>query len=266
MNSRITLRKLLGAACADPARVKRAYATFHELTFFNQILALLQCERRRVEPARLATEDEWSDEGVFVRSGESAFSLCQPTHVADGVRAICNGLRFTSGWFLETQTTSMSSVRATVPDPWSIDVALRRSGVVRLEFRPLTTDEVAYSFKRFVAVSPNTEFLEKALLHEFAHVWLGHSDEALRRHRNEIGLESEEIMAEAVALLVGSALGLPGASSNALPIRRALAADVLSEQDCLLVFESAAEIVAAGRCSPFPRPTAPHRRRPRPYF
>lgn len=259
MSKRLTLSRLLLDACARPERLALGFAAFGRFALRNQILALRQCDARSLPPGPLATEVEWSVRGCEVLAGERPIFLSRldPEPRSNGGDV---HLRLEGRWFVESQTTVTTSAYSVGRDPhWRQDRVLARLGVVRLAFAPAGAGITGYSFKRFVAVDPRAAYPEKTLFHELAHIRLGHSKQFERRSRAGQLDGREEVMAEAVAMLLAGALGMPGCAESGALLQPAFANCSLAEPDAARIFEVADEILAAGR--PGPRPSNRNGRR-----
>src|SRR5690242_21809182 len=55
-----------------------AYSAFHRYSVGNQILALVQCQLRGLEPGPINTFPGWQARGRIVKRGERALILCMP--------------------------------------------------------------------------------------------------------------------------------------------------------------------------------------------
>ena len=55
-----------------------AYSAFHNYSIGNQILALVQCQLRGLEPGPINTFPGWQALGRNVKRGERALILCMP--------------------------------------------------------------------------------------------------------------------------------------------------------------------------------------------
>ena len=73
---------LLQSAVQEPGILSRAYSQFHSYSLGNQLLAMVQCHEREVEPGPMATYPRWQELGRQVRKGEKA-NHCGP---CEGVR------------------------------------------------------------------------------------------------------------------------------------------------------------------------------------
>jgi N-terminal domain of anti-restriction factor ArdC len=72
---------LLAHALNKPGKIHEAYTAFQGYSIGNQLLALMQCHARGIEPGPLATFPRWKDRGRFVRKGQKALTLCMPITV-----------------------------------------------------------------------------------------------------------------------------------------------------------------------------------------
>src|ERR1041384_6011905 len=69
---------LLVEAVNKPGMIMEAYSTFHNYSIGNQILALVQCHLRGLEPGPIKTFPGWQALGRTVKRGERALTLCMP--------------------------------------------------------------------------------------------------------------------------------------------------------------------------------------------
>ena len=67
---------LLQSAVQEPGILSRAYSQFHSYSLGNQLLAMMQCHQRGIEPGPMATFPGWKALGRHVRKGEKALTLC----------------------------------------------------------------------------------------------------------------------------------------------------------------------------------------------
>lgn len=54
--------------------IMKAYSAFHSCSTGNQILALVQCQMRKLQPGPINTFPKWKDLGRFVKRGEHALT------------------------------------------------------------------------------------------------------------------------------------------------------------------------------------------------
>lgn len=69
---------LLVEAVNKPGLIMEAYSAFHNYSIGNQILAIVQCQMRRLEPGPINTFPGWQALGRNVKRRERALVLCMP--------------------------------------------------------------------------------------------------------------------------------------------------------------------------------------------
>src|SRR5438132_1485570 len=69
---------LLVEAVNKPGLIMDAYSAFWNYSVGNQILALIQCQLRGIQPGPINTFPKWQTLGRVVRRGERALTLCMP--------------------------------------------------------------------------------------------------------------------------------------------------------------------------------------------
>src|SRR5882724_243171 len=69
---------LLVEAVNKPGLIMDAYSAFHSYSIGNQILAMIQCQLRGLEPGPINTFPGWQALGRNVKRGERAIMLCMP--------------------------------------------------------------------------------------------------------------------------------------------------------------------------------------------
>src|SRR6185369_3479961 len=74
----IQFRQLLDEAVSKPGTLMRAYSLFWNYSLGNQILALIQANRRGIAIGPIASFNRWKDLGRYVKRGEKAIELCMP--------------------------------------------------------------------------------------------------------------------------------------------------------------------------------------------
>jgi hypothetical protein len=66
---------LLIEAVTKPGLIMKAYSAFHVYSTGNQILALVQCQMRGLQPGPINTFPKWKDLGRFVKRGRQGRSV-----------------------------------------------------------------------------------------------------------------------------------------------------------------------------------------------
>src|SRR5215475_8935050 len=74
----IQFRQLLEEAVSKPGTLMRAYSLFWNYSLGNQILALMQANRRGIALGAIASFNRWKELGRHVKRGEKAIELCMP--------------------------------------------------------------------------------------------------------------------------------------------------------------------------------------------
>ena len=74
----VSWQKILYDAIRTPRTISEAYSRFHSYSVGNQLLALMQCNARGLQPGPIATFMRWKELGRHVRKGEKALTLCVP--------------------------------------------------------------------------------------------------------------------------------------------------------------------------------------------
>src|SRR5262249_934390 len=74
----IQFRQLLDEAVSKPGVLMQGYSLFWNYSLGNQILALIQANRRGIALGPIASFNRWKELGRYVRKGEKAIELCMP--------------------------------------------------------------------------------------------------------------------------------------------------------------------------------------------
>ncbi len=69
---------LLVEAVNKPGLIMKAYSAFWPYSVGNQILALVQCQLREIQPGPINRFPKWQTLGRVVKRGERALTLCMP--------------------------------------------------------------------------------------------------------------------------------------------------------------------------------------------
>src|SRR5688572_21547500 len=213
MESRsLQFSNLLAEALREPGTISSAYSLFHFCSIGNALAAWTQCLSRGIQPGPIATFRRWKELGRYVRKGERALFLCQPIIIkreretADGeTREDCfTRFAWKPLWFVLSQTDgTLEPERIAVPG-WDAERALEGLSVERVPFHHFDGNCQGYARKRSVAVSPLAENPIKTLLHELAHVVLGHTEVSECSDAGELTRADREVEAEGCAYICGS--------------------------------------------------------------
>ena len=250
---------MLEEAVTKPGTLHEAYSRFWNYSLGNQILALMQCRERGIEPGPLAGFRRWKELGRHVRKGEKALSLCMPIQikckdwdqkrqenglVPEDDAGPVNGLRtifvFKKNWFVLSQTEGEPYVPEPIPN-WNKAAALAALNIREENFTMVDGNVQGYATgtTATVAVSPIAAMPAKTLFHEIAHVILGHhADGSLNSVR--------EVEAECVALICCEVLGMPGPEFSRAYVQHWLSGDSIPEKSAQRIFQAADRVLKAG--------------------
>ena len=111
------------------------------------------------------------------------------------------------------------------------------------------TDGNVWGFARGkqVSVSPLSPMPDRTLIHELAHVVLGHTVEAIEQDGPRTPRNIREVEAEGVAFICASALELEGAEYSRGYLQHWLCGQEIPERSCQRIFKAADAILRAGR-------------------
>ncbi len=258
---------LLVEAVNKPGMIMEAYSAFHSYSIGNQLLAMVQCQMRGLQPGPINTFPKWKELGRIVKRGERALILCMPItrkcrdEEAESNGDDANGERtFTSfmhkaRWFVISQTVGDEFTPPRLPE-WSAERALAALDIEQIGFTDTDGNCQGYARKRQIAINPVAQLPHKTLFHETAHVILGHTTEADFTDTERTPKNLREVEAESVALLCCEALNLEGANfcrgyiQNWLCPAIGYDADAIPEKSAQKIFRAADQILRAGRLQP----------------
>jgi antirestriction protein ArdC len=216
----IDWRATLTEALNAPGSLGNTYTRFYNYSFLNQIRLLMQGV---AEP--VATYNRWQELGRQVRKGSKAKVVLAPVLVARKVtdangdvvlgddgrprkHQILVGFRDSRTIFGYSDTDGDELPTVALPG-WDVDTALAALGIDRVTFHMVNGNVQGFSFEddngRHVALNPMAAYPAKTLLHELAHLMLGHCKGGDHTHRGVAEFE-----AESTAYLVAKELELLG--------------------------------------------------------
>lgn len=253
---------LLVEAVNKPGLIMEAYSAFHNYSFGNQILALVQCQLRGLQSGPINTFPKWQQLNRHVKRGERALILCmpitskrksneaQPEH-SDEEKTFTTFV-YKARWFVLAQTEGEELEPQLKPD-WDAMKALAALDIQMIPFDKTDGNCQGFARKRQIAINPVAQLPHKTLFHELAHVILGHTVEMDFADTEITPRNLREVEAEAVALLCCEALNFEGADfcrgyiQNWLCPSIGYNADGIPERNAQRIFRAADQILRAGR-------------------
>ena len=253
---------LLVEAINKPGLIMKAYSAFHQYSIGNQILALVQCQLRGLQPGPINTFPKWQELGRYVKRGQRALILCMPitykrkdddatAEQSDDEKTFTTFV-YKARWFVLAQTDGAELQPQTTPD-WDTNKALTDLDIQTIPFDKTDGNCQGFARKRQIAINPVAQLPHKTLFHEAAHVLLGHTAEADFADTEMTPRNLREVEAESVALLCCEALNLEGADfcrgyiQNWLCPAVGYNGDGIPEKSAQKIFRAADQILRAGR-------------------
>jgi antirestriction protein ArdC len=253
-SEQVQFKKLLEEAVTKPGTLMKAYSLFWNYSLGNQILALIQADRRGIALGPIASFNRWKELGRHVKRGEKAIELCMPITAKrtvkeqgeDGheVEVIFKRFVFRRNWFMLSQTDGADYVPPAIP-AWDRARALAALNVEEIPFEMMNGNCQGYAKGRQIAINPLAQMPAKTTFHELGHIELGHTSEAV--HDSEsLARNLKEVEAESVALLCLESLGMDGAEFCRGYIQNWLQGAEIPERSAQRIFACADKLLKAG--------------------
>ena len=213
MDNQTKWSDLLRAAVTEPGLILKAYSNFHGYSLGNQIAALMQCHKRKLEAGPINTYPGWKKLNRQVKKGEKAIWLCMPLtrkikdKESNEDQTVIATFVWKPNWFVLSQTNGEPITMPEIPT-WNKERALAALGIKEVPFAETNGNVQGYARKREVAISPIAAMPHKTLLHELAHIELGHTLESEFTDSEQTPGNLREVEAESVAMLLCETLEL----------------------------------------------------------
>jgi len=247
----VAWQELLKQAVNVPGRAAECYRAFHNYSFGNQLLVAWQCMARGIELGPIATFKKWKSLGRFVQKGQRALILCVPvmkTIEEEGEKKqILCGFTYQKKWFTVSQTDGDDVEFEDVPgfDP---EKAMAELKIEKVPFTMVNGNCQGYATKgRKLAINPVAQHPLRTLLHEMAHITLGHTSDGDVTDGEKLEYNLCELEAEAVAYLLCDTFGLPGAEESRDYIQHWYKSNEVPEKQAHRIFNAASKILEAGK-------------------
>ncbi len=246
--------KLLTEAITEPGKVSDAYRRFHGYSLGNRFWALMQCVARGITPGPLATFNRWKQLGRTVQKGQKAISLCMPvtckrTHTDEAgneTEGTFQLFMIKKNWFVLSQTEGQDYTPEPLPE-WNEAQALSVLNINKVPFAIMNGNAHGYAApNRTISVSPLATHPFKTLLHELAHITLGHVEALTLSDGEHMERNIMEVEAESVAMLCCASLQLPGVEYSRGYIQSWAKGQPISDKSAQRIFSAADKILKAG--------------------
>lgn len=245
--------RMLQDAVSKPGLLLAAYSAFHGYSIGNQLMAMVQCQMRGIEPGPIATFPGWIEKGRHVRKGERALVLCMPLTFRNKERQSESepshflGFAYKPRWFVLSQTEGEPVEPPTIEE-WIYERALAALSITERPFDHTDGNTQGFAKGREISISPLAALPHKTRFHELGHVVLGHTSESAFEDTERTPRTLREVEAESVALICLETLGLPGADYCRGYIQNwNSSGEPIPEQSAQKIFRAADRILKAGR-------------------
>ena len=269
MNFEMNWRELLQEAIEKPGTISEAYTKFHNYSIGNRFLVALQCAVLGKKLSPVNSYGGWKRLGRQVKKGEGGMWIWHPimktfrkSELDENGEDVTVTVSYPSGFTLKKTAFVMSQTdgeELEFPEmpKWDHVNALRELQIKMVDFDMVQGNAQGFARRREVAVNPVAKHPLKTLIHEMAHVELGHTDgpkedgsgHLIIVDGEKLVFSDYEVEAESVAYIVSSALNLDGQAESRGYIQGWLEGaehDPLNEEMSQRIFGCANKILKAG--------------------
>jgi len=249
-------RELLRRAFSEPGRMAEVYRILHRFSIGNQVLAVQQADQRGLPIGPLATYTQWQRLGRQVRRGEKAIVLWLPLvstakqmdeEIGLEVTKVVVRFVLKPRWFMLAQTDGPDYSEPPAIGDWDWRRAYEALGIEKTDYRLIVPAMGAANTHKQIAVAPYDPHPTSTIVHEIAHIVLGHVDKG-----DQTPEPIREVQAESVAYLIGTTIGFGDDSESRDYIQHwarqggIASIDDLSEAQVRAIFSAAEKIRQAG--------------------
>lgn len=271
MKDQTDYQELLDQALSEPGTISQCYSHFWRYSVGNQleIMGQLMAQGRELQP--VGSYKAWQSVGRQVPRGTKASiaiwkprksrsgkcKACDDGMAPDGSACkVCKGTGQRS-WFPysyslclfpleDTEGDEVNPLQLETPD-WSAYQCMLNTGIEWEEYSDIDGNVQGYAVENRVSVNPIGEHPERTIIHEMAHVLLGHT-----KTNNMVDLRTglehseREVEAELVSYIVAESLGIEGGEASRGYIQGYLAGVKIDDARIKVIFQVATDILRAG--------------------
>lgn len=262
--NKTTALSLIQEALNNPGRQLAAYRAFHNFSLNNQMWAASQLAVRGLDIQPIKTFKQWADVSRSVKKGEKALSLVMPVTVpikdidTETQEEVIKGYKKIfiekNYWFALSQTKGYygakkqadNSLKDAHPD-WDVYTALKNLKIKKIPYETVNGNAQGYASREGIAINVLAVNPVKTIIHEMAHILLGHLDKSVFSFDlADRGVQEAE--AEMTAYLVIASLGLEGLeySRNYIQDWLACSGATFKDSNANKVITAADKILKAG--------------------
>lgn len=240
--------ELIEHALTVPGSLGNTYNRFYDYSFFNQLLLYMQGVREPV-----ATYKRWQALGRQVQKGSKAKTIMRPLFKKEKADDGTEESRLIGFKYVKCLFTVSETEGNELPPPeirsWQPELALANLNIEEVPFTLIDGNTAGYSIDRKLAINPVAPYPIKTLMHEMAHIVLGHTTpDQTSEYMQHRGLF--EFQAEATAYLVMNELDLlefMNASESRAYVQGWLKGETPDDKVIRKVFGATETILKAGR-------------------
>lgn len=242
--------EMLDQALTLPPGALHSYSRLYDYSIGNQ--AFLAYQGCPVEP--VATYNRWQEVDRQVVKGAKAYSILRPIQIRKRAEAEGEDDTFYTRFktvrsVFPVSMTEGEPLPEAEPAKWDKKRALGALAIKEVNYELYEGNTQGYSYERNFAINPVAKYPIKTMMHELAHIELGHTDEEPKPY---IPRGIQEFQAESTAYIVVNELDVAGgidlAESRAY-IKSWLRGITPSDIAIRGVFKAANSILKAGRNS-----------------
>lgn len=271
-DNKVDMPALLTAALTVPGDMSKCYNRFHRYSYLNMLFVYLQTGK--LEP--MGTYKRWQSLGRQVTKGNKALFV---NHPAFAPERDSNGNPvidaktgkpktkiigfYSKATVFQLWQTDGDDLPATDLPNWDKGEALTELDITETTFEHADGNTQGYSQDRQVAINPVAANPTKTLMHEIAHIVLGHTTaEGIAEYQTHSHRGIAEFQAEATAYLVCKELGvsfdesgsrayiqqwLDGRATDYLSVGDDGTETVVDDATVRAIFSAVDKIIVAGR-------------------